>query len=82
MDTTQATHGHGEDDERTAECGFCGGSGGGLDPELACLVCRGRGYVGRRGRPEPDYDGPDDYELDCDYGFEVDDEPHWLRRSV
>lgn len=81
MDTTHATHGHGEDDERTAECGSCGGSGGGLDPELWCLACRGTGEVERESY-EPDYDGPDDYEPDCDYGFEVDDEPRWLRRAV
>lgn len=31
MDTTQATHGHGKGDERAAECGACGSSGGGLD---------------------------------------------------
>lgn len=56
MDTTQATHGHGEDDERTEECGSCGGSGGGACPESSCPSCSGRGHVGRRGRPEPDYD--------------------------
>lgn len=37
-------------------CPTCGGSGGGVCPESTCPVCRGRGYVGRRGRPEPDDD--------------------------
>lgn len=37
-------------------CPTCGGSGGGVCPESTCPVCRGRGHVGRRGRPEPDDD--------------------------